>query len=178
MLQYDSGYHDATLAKALEVSRWSSFAARREEATARGKLRGIGIVTYIEACGLAPSRVARQLGARGGLFESANVRVNPSGDITVFTGSHNHGQGHETVFAQLVGKPSVPRERFDARHYSAGNRQQRCLRNAAQSSSLAVCGSNGTTRIDGLVRRSETMGSSPLPREQKGDVDRHSERPR
>src|SRR3984893_572670 len=103
MLQYDSGDHDATLAKALEVSRWLSFPARREEATNRGKLRGIGIVTYIEACGLAPSRVARQLGARGGLFESANVRVNPSGDITVFTGSHNHGQGHETVFAQIVG---------------------------------------------------------------------------
>ena len=103
MLQYDSGDHDATLAKALEVSRWSSFPARREEAAARGKVRGIGLVTYIEACGLAPSRVARQLGARGGLFESANVRVNPSGDITVFTGSHNHGQGHETVFAQLAG---------------------------------------------------------------------------
>jgi aerobic carbon-monoxide dehydrogenase large subunit len=103
MLQYDSGDHDATLAKALEVSRWSGFPARREEAAGRGKLRGIGIVTYIEACGLAPSRVARRLGARGGLFESANVRVNPSGDITVFTGAHSHGQGHETVFAQLLG---------------------------------------------------------------------------
>jgi len=103
MLQYDSGDHGATLAKTLKVSRWSSFPTRREEAARRGKLRGIGIVTYIEACGLAPSRVARQLGARGGLFESANIRVNPSGDITVFTGSHNHGQGHETVFAQIVG---------------------------------------------------------------------------
>jgi aerobic carbon-monoxide dehydrogenase large subunit len=103
MLQYDSGDYEGTLARALEVSRWSSFSARREEAAGRGKLRGIGLVTYIEACGLAPSRIARQLGARGGLFESANVRVNPSGDITVFTGAHNHGQGHETVFAQLVG---------------------------------------------------------------------------
>jgi carbon-monoxide dehydrogenase large subunit len=103
MLQYDSGDHSASLARALEVSRWSSFPTRREEATHRGKLRGIGIVTYIEACGLAPSRIARQLGARDGLFESANVRVNPSADITVFTGSHNHGQGHETVFAQIVG---------------------------------------------------------------------------
>jgi aerobic carbon-monoxide dehydrogenase large subunit len=103
MLQYDSGDHDATLAKALDVSGWSSFPVRREAAAGRGKMRGIGLVTYIEACGLAPSRVARRLGARGGLFESANVRVNPSGDITVFTGSHSHGQGHETVFAQLVG---------------------------------------------------------------------------
>jgi carbon-monoxide dehydrogenase large subunit len=103
MLQYDSGDYDATLTKALEISRWSRFPARREEAAGRGKLRGIGLVTYIEACGPAPSRVARQLGARGGLFESAAVRVNPSGDITVFTGSHSHGKGHETVFAQVVG---------------------------------------------------------------------------
>jgi aerobic carbon-monoxide dehydrogenase large subunit len=88
----------------LEVSRWSTFPARREEAAGRGKRRGIGIVTYIEACGLAPSRIARQLGARGGLFESAVDRVNPSGDVTVFTGSQSRGQGHETVFAQLVGE--------------------------------------------------------------------------
>jgi carbon-monoxide dehydrogenase large subunit len=104
MLHYDTGDHEATLAKALELSRWSGFAERRRAAAARGRLRGIGIVTYIEACGLAPSRIAQQLGARGGLFESANVRVNPSGDVTVFTGAHNHGQGHETVFAQLVGE--------------------------------------------------------------------------
>jgi carbon-monoxide dehydrogenase large subunit len=103
MLQYDIGDHEATLAKGLALSRWSSFAERRKEAAARGKLRGIGIVTYVEACGLAPSRIAQQLGARGGIFESANIRVNPSGDVTVFTGAHNHGQGHETVFSQLVG---------------------------------------------------------------------------
>jgi aerobic carbon-monoxide dehydrogenase large subunit len=103
MLEYDSGDHGATLTKALELSHWSSFAERRAEAAKRGKLRGIGLVTYIEACGLAPSRIARQLGARGGLFESANIRINPSGDIAVFTGAHSHGQGHETVFAQLLG---------------------------------------------------------------------------
>jgi aerobic carbon-monoxide dehydrogenase large subunit len=103
MLQYDGGDHEATLARGLDLSRWSSFAERRKDSARRGKLRGIGIVTYIEACGLAPSRIAQQLGARGGIFESANIRVNPSGDITVFTGAHNHGQGHETVFAQLVG---------------------------------------------------------------------------
>jgi carbon-monoxide dehydrogenase large subunit len=103
MLLYDGGDHEATLAKGLELSRWSSFAERRKNAAKRGKLRGIGVATYIEACGLAPSRIAQQLGARGGIFESANIRVNPSGDITVFTGAHSHGQGHETVFAQLVG---------------------------------------------------------------------------
>jgi aerobic carbon-monoxide dehydrogenase large subunit len=104
MLQYDGGDHEATLKKALALSGWSSFAERRKQSLARGKLRGIGLVTYVEACGLAPSRIAQQLGARGGLFESANIRVNPSGDVTVFTGAHNHGQGHETVFAQLAGE--------------------------------------------------------------------------
>jgi carbon-monoxide dehydrogenase large subunit len=103
MLQYDSGDYVATLDRALELSSWSSFAARKADAAKRGKLRGIGIVTYIEACGLAPSRIAQQLGARGGLFESCNIRVNPSGDVTVFAGSHNHGQGHETVYSQIVG---------------------------------------------------------------------------
>ena len=103
LLQYDSGDHEATLAKALELSDWAGFAARRQAAAEKGRLRGIGMTTYIEACGLAPSRIAQQMGARGGLFESANVRVNPSGDITVFTGAHSHGQGHETVFAQIVG---------------------------------------------------------------------------
>jgi carbon-monoxide dehydrogenase large subunit len=103
MLKYDIGDYTATLDRCLELSRWNMFEGRRQESAARGKLRGIGMSTYIEACGLAPSRLAQQLGARGGLFESANLRVNPTGSVTVFTGAHSHGQGHETVFAQLVG---------------------------------------------------------------------------
>jgi aerobic carbon-monoxide dehydrogenase large subunit len=86
----------------LEVSDWKGFPARREEAARRGKLRGRGLCTYVEACGLAPSRIATQLGARGGLFESATVRVHPTGHVTVLMGSHNHGQGHETTFAQIL----------------------------------------------------------------------------
>ena len=66
------------------------------------KLRGVGISTYIEACGIAPSNVAGALGARAGLYEAGTVRVNPTGSVTVLTGSHSHGQGHETTFAQLV----------------------------------------------------------------------------
>ena len=69
---------------------------------ARGKFRGLGYSTYVEACGLAPSRIASRLGARGGLFESATVRVHPTGQVTVLIGTHNHGQGHETTFAQIV----------------------------------------------------------------------------
>jgi len=79
-----------------------SYQTLAQEAARRGKLRGIGIATYIEACGLAPSAVVGSLGARAGLFESAAVRGHPTGSVTVLTGSHSHGQGHETTFAQLV----------------------------------------------------------------------------
>src|SRR6516225_2768522 len=101
-LQYDSGDYGATLELALKAADYQGFEARRRDAMARGKLRGIGIATYIEACGIAPSAVVGSLGARAGLFESAEVRVHPTGSVTVLTGSHSHGQGHETTFAQLV----------------------------------------------------------------------------
>ncbi len=101
-LQYDSGDYEATLKKAMELADWNGFPARKAEAAGRGKLRGIGISTYLEACGIAPSAVVGSLGARAGLFESANVRVHPTGSVTIYTGSHSHGQGHETTFAQLV----------------------------------------------------------------------------
>jgi aerobic carbon-monoxide dehydrogenase large subunit len=78
------------------------FQKRKEESAKRGKLRGIGYACYIEACGIAPSNVAGSLGARAGLFEAGEIRVHPTGTVTVFTGSHAHGQGHETTFAQVV----------------------------------------------------------------------------
>jgi carbon-monoxide dehydrogenase large subunit len=101
-LEYDNGDYEATLNQALEASQYESFAGRRAESAKSGKLRGIGMSTYIEACGLAPSNVAGALGARAGLYESGTIRVNPTGSVTVLTGSHSHGQGHETTFAQLV----------------------------------------------------------------------------
>ena len=101
-LQYDSGDYTATLDSALKAADYAGFEARRAAAKARGKLRGIGVSTYLEACGIAPSAVVGSLGARAGLYECANVRVHPTGSVTVFTGSHSHGQGHETTFAQLV----------------------------------------------------------------------------
>jgi carbon-monoxide dehydrogenase large subunit len=101
-LQYDTGDYEATLQKAVELADYENFETRREESAARGKLRGVGISTYIEACGIAPSNVAGALGARAGLYEAGTVRVNPTGSVTVLTGSHSHGQGHETTFAQLV----------------------------------------------------------------------------
>jgi len=101
-LEYDTGDYDTAVDQALELGDYDGFADRRKESEARGKLRGIGISTYIEACGIAPSNVAGALGARAGLYEAGTVRVNPTGSITVLTGSHSHGQGHETTFAQLV----------------------------------------------------------------------------
>jgi len=101
-LQYDSGDYFGTLDGALKGANWAGFEARRTAAKARGKLRGIGISTYLEACGIAPSAVVGSLGARAGLYEVGTVRVHPTGSVTVLTGSHSHGQGHETTFAQLV----------------------------------------------------------------------------
>lgn len=101
-LQYDSGNYHAVLERALEMVDYKNF--RKEQAKAReeGKLMGIGISTYIEACGIAPSAVVGALGARAGLYESAQVRIQPTGKVSVYTGSHSHGQGHETTFAQVV----------------------------------------------------------------------------
>ena len=101
-LQYDTGDFHACLAKANELADVAGFAQRRAASQAKGLLRGIGYSSYIEACGLAPSNIAGALGARAGLFECGEVRVHPTGSVTVFTGSHSHGQGHETTFAQVV----------------------------------------------------------------------------
>jgi len=120
-LTYDTGDYAATLDKALKMADVAGFAARRAEAAKRGKLRGLGYSCYIEACGLAPSNIAGALGARAGLFEAGEVRVHPTGSVTVFTGSHSHGQGHETTFAQVVaGKLGIPVESVEIVHGDTG----------------------------------------------------------
>jgi len=101
-LQYDIGDYHQCLDKANRLAEVDSFEQRKKASASKGRLRGIGYTSYIEACGLAPSNVAGSLGARAGLFEVGEVRVNPTGSVTVFTGSHSHGQGHETTFAQVV----------------------------------------------------------------------------
>ncbi len=101
-LLYDTGGYDATLDAVVKMADVAGFAKRKEESAKRGKLRGLGYACYIEACGIAPSNIAGALGARAGLFEAGEVRVHPTGSVTVFTGSHSHGQGHETTFAQVV----------------------------------------------------------------------------
>ena len=101
-LMYDSGNYESTLDKALGLADYAGFADRKKASEAAGKLRGIGFSLPIEATGAAPSAIAGQLGARAGLYESAEVRFDATGTVTVFSGSHSHGQGHATTFAQIV----------------------------------------------------------------------------
>ena len=101
-LQYDSGNYEGVLNKGLEMLGYSDVRKAQKEAANNGKLLGVGFSTYIEACGIAPSAVVGSLGARAGLFEVGQVRVQPTGKVSVYTGAHSHGQGHETTFAQVV----------------------------------------------------------------------------
>jgi carbon-monoxide dehydrogenase large subunit len=120
-LTYDTGDYGATLDKALKMADVAGYPARKAEAAKRGKLRGLGYSCYIEACGIAPSNIAGALGARAGLFEAGEVRVHPTGTVTIFTGSHSHGQGHETTFAQVVaGKLGIPVENVEIVHGDTG----------------------------------------------------------
>ncbi len=102
IMNYDAGDYAASLDAAMRAAEYDGFASRKEASKKAGRLRGIGMSCYIEACGLAPSAAVGSLGAGVGLWESAEVRVNAVGTIEVLTGSHSHGQGHETTFAQIV----------------------------------------------------------------------------
>lgn len=102
IMTYDAGDYGASLDAALKAVDYANFPARKAQSKQNGKLRGIGFSCYIEACGIAPSKAVGSLGAGVGLWESAEIRVNPVGTIEVLTGSHSHGQGHETTFAQVV----------------------------------------------------------------------------
>jgi carbon-monoxide dehydrogenase large subunit len=120
-LVYDTGNYEASLDAALKMIDYKGFAARKAASKAKGKLRGIGFSSYIEACGIAPSAVVGSLGAGVGLWESAQVRFNATGTVSVLTGSHAHGQGHETTFAQLVADQlGIPYENVDVVHGDTG----------------------------------------------------------
>jgi carbon-monoxide dehydrogenase large subunit len=89
--EYDSGDFEGVLNKALAAADWKGFPARREQARARGRLRGRGMSTYIEATGAGFAPV-----------DQVEIRFGAGGDVTLFAPTHNHGQGHETTFAQVV----------------------------------------------------------------------------
>ncbi len=155
-LTYDTGDYEASLDRALELVDYSRFAARRAESEARGRKRGIGFSSYIEACGLAPSQVALSLGAGVGLFESAEVRVNVTGSVTVITGSHSHGQGHETTFAQVVSDQlGIPFENVEVVHGDTG-RQDYGL-GTYGSRSIAVGGSAIVKATDKIIAKGKKI---------------------
>ena len=99
---YDSGNYEKALDLALSMLGYEDFRKEQEEARQNGRYIGVGLSTYVEICGMAPSAVAYALGARAGIWESSLVRVHPTGKVTVYSGASGHGQGHETTFAQLA----------------------------------------------------------------------------
>ncbi len=121
-LQYDSGNYSALFEKAMAMSNYIDM--RAEQARHReeeDRLVGIGVSGCIEASGPAPSKVAGALGSAVGFWESSVVRVHPTGKITVLTGLHSHGQGHETSFAQIVAdRLGVPMDDVEIVHGDTG----------------------------------------------------------
>jgi carbon-monoxide dehydrogenase large subunit len=160
-LTYDIGDYQASLNRALDLVDYTNFSARRAESKQAGKRRGIGLACYIEACGLAPSQLAIQLGAAVGLYESGEVRVNPTGNVTVFTGSHSHGQGHETTFAQVVSdRLGIDIEAVEVVHGDTG-RVEFGL-GTYGSRSLAVGGSALMKAMDKIIAKGSKIAAHML----------------
>ena len=160
-LTYDIGDYNACLDKATALADYAGFPVRQAAAKARGKLRGIGFSCYIEACGLAPSNIAGALGARAGLFEAGEVRVHPTGKVTVFTGSHSHGQGHETTFAQVVAdKLGIPIDDVDIQHGDTG--KVLFGMGTYGSRSLAVGGSAIVKAVDKVIAKGKKIAAHLL----------------
>ena len=120
-LSYDSGNYGGAFDKLLAMLDYRKFRSDQQAARQQGRLMGIGFSTYIEACSIAPSKVVGSLGAQAGLYESGKIRVHPTGGVTVYTGSHSHGQGHETTFSQLVADElGIPMEQIEIVHGDTG----------------------------------------------------------
>ena len=157
----DSGDYHAHLNKALEIADYKNFENRRSQSAKKGKLRGIGFSTYLEACGIAPSAVVMSIGCGVGLWESAEVRFNATGNVSVFTGSHSHGQGHDTTFAQIVGdKLGVPIENIDVVH---GDTDKGPFGMGTYGSrSLAVGGSAISKACDKIIEKGKKVAAHIL----------------
>jgi carbon-monoxide dehydrogenase large subunit len=157
-LVYDTGNYEASLDKAMEAVDYAGFEARQARAAQNGKRRGIGFACYIEACGLAPSKLAIELGAGVGLYESGEIRINPTGSVSVFTGSHSHGQGHETTFAQVVSsKLGIPYDDIDIIHGDTG-RMEFGL-GTYGSRSIAVGGSALVVAADKIIAKGRKIAA-------------------
>jgi len=168
-LQYDSGNYEGVLRKGLETLGYEDFRKAQKEAANNGKLLGIGFSTYIEACGIAPSAVVGSLGARAGLFEVGQVRIQPTGKVSVYTGSHAHGQGHETTFAQVVAdKLGIPMEDVEIIH---GDTEAVAFGMGTYGSrSLAVGGTAIVKSIDKIIEKGKKIAAHKLEASE-GDID-------
>ncbi|MEN7547175.1 xanthine dehydrogenase family protein molybdopterin-binding subunit [Rapidithrix thailandica] len=160
-LQYDSGNYHAVLERALEMIDYPSLRKEQQHALSQGRYVGIGFSTYIEACGIAPSAVVGALGARAGLYESAQVRVQPTGKVSVYVGSHSHGQGHETTFAQVVAdKLGINLEDVEIVH---GDSEAVAFGMGTYGSrSLAVGGSAIMKSIDKIIEKGSKIAAHKL----------------
>jgi len=168
-LVYDTGNYGATLDKLLELGDFAGFEARRAESAKRGKLRGLGLSTWIEACGIAPSHLVGVLGSRVGLYDAATVRVNATGNISVMTGAHSHGQGHETVFAQIVAdKLGIPASSVEIVH---GDTSKIPFGMGSYGSrSLAVGGSAMVRAVDKIIAKGKKIAAHMLEAAE-GDIE-------
>ncbi len=168
-LAYDTGNYEAHLDTALELADYNGFPARKAEAASRGKLRGIGLSCYIEACGLAPSQVVGSLGAGVGLWEAGKVRFSVTGKLQVFTGSHSHGQGHETTFAQVMAsKLGVHYDDIEVFH---GDTDQTPMGMGTYGSrSLAVGGSALANAADKIIEKGRRIAAHLLEASER-DID-------
>ncbi len=160
-LQYDSGNYEGVLEKGLEMLGYADVRQKQKEALNNGKLLGIGISTYIEACGIAPSAVVGSLGARAGLFELGHVRVQPTGKVSIYTGAHSHGQGHETTFAQVVAdKLGISMDDVQIEH---GDTDQVAFGMGTYGSrSLAVGGSAIMKSIEKIIEKGKKIAAHKL----------------
>jgi len=160
-LVYDTGNYDAVVDRLEEIADLAGFAARRKASEKKGLLRGLGVNTYIEACGIAPSHLVGVLGARVGLYDAATVRVNATGNIQVMTGAHSHGQGHETAFAQVVAdRLGVPEASVEIVH---GDTSKIPFGMGSYGSrSLAVCGSAIVKSVDKIIAKGKKIAAHML----------------
>ncbi len=162
-LEYDSGNYEPALDRALEISGYGELREdqKRRRESGSDKLLGIGVSCFIEACGLAPSQVAGALGAQAGLWESAKIRVHPTGSVTVYTGSSAHGQGHETTFSQIVaGRLGIDLDQVEIVHGDTGEVQFGM--GTYGSRSAAVGGSAIATGVDRVIEKGRKIAAHML----------------
>ena len=160
-VEYDTGDYHATMDKLEEIADIAGFASRRAASEAKGMLRGLGINSYIEACGIAPSNLVGQLGARAGLYDAATVRVNATGSISVMVGAHSHGQGHETSFPQVISEMiGIPEDQIDIVH---GDTSKVPFGMGTYGSrSLAVCGSAMVRAAEKVINKAKKIAAHLL----------------